>query len=851
MADVPDEDSALSLPAKERIDRVCLAFEDAWRSGDRPRLEYFVSGAVEPERSALLRELLLLEFEYRRRLQEIPLEAEYLSRFPGDSRVVAEGFKKSAGGPRNGAETASLTSEGSLSAPPTAAPDAAYSPGDMLGRYTVRKVLGKGGFGTVYLAWDELLRRPVAIKVPRREQFSTSEQENGFFEEARTTARLKHPSIVPVHDVGRHTDGTPYVVMDYVDGKSLEEVLKSGRLSYAQLASLMIDVAEAVAYAHGCGIVHRDLKPGNILLEAGGKPLITDFGLAEQWELRGGARHPARLAGTLYFIAPEVLEGSGPVGPPTDVYALGVTLYKALAGRHPFEGQSPGDVEQQVRTAAPPLPKELRPDVPEALQRICLKAMEKVPHDRYESVHALAEDLRRYVEGREVLARPKRYDAELQGRLENHYVEIRAWQEQGLISIAEMDRLMRPYWFLMQADEPPRPLPRLRSWETVSIRMGGWFVLLGSLLWAAFYWPKIHSHAERVLAILLPTLGINGVGWIFQYAKSRPNTRIFLGIGALLVPLLVAVVLCECDWLAACQADHLELFLATGPPHPFITPTNLQLTLAAAALVAYSLLLLRVCRNRIFAIWLGIGIYAAFTGILLRCGLRPWLLNDDRAWAIAWYVGLCFAVCLASLFWAFRFDKREAAWLFIFFPVPLAVFMTLLVWHGSSEWLADYAPLGENQTMGVWWMLNGAIYWTAAALCFRSRAGFIRFWGSFFLFLVPLSLLVPANLLFRQGARVLELVGSQPVHVYELLCLVFSVGLVITGTKVSQASLTFPGLVGLGVVVFRMTHYHFTEYLSWPLALTLGGSAAMLAAAVSWSVRWRLRRQEAARRPRT
>jgi serine/threonine protein kinase len=848
--DSSSDDSVLSLSAKNRIDRICLAFEDAWKSDRQPQLEQCLGDASEPELPALLRELLLLEFHYRRCRGETPSEADYLARFPDHPQVVAEAWQKArqAGGPSSDGQP----QETPPTSPFTGGEEVPCAPGEMIGRYKVLRWLGGGGQGDVYLAWDDQLCREVAIKIPRRDRFKTAAEQDRFLEEARTAARLKHPSIVPVHDFGRHTDGIPFVVMDYVEGRPLTKVLRSGRLSYRRLAGLMIQVADAVQYAHDLGVVHRDLKPANILIDAEGRPLITDFGLAERWEPAGGTAQfgTPELAGTLGFIPPELFVGTGRVGPATDIYALGVTMYEALTGRNPFEGRTPMEVMPKVLLGEPRLPKDLRQDVPEPLQRICLKAMERAPEERYESAQMVIEDLRRFVEGRPVLARPKRYNVELSGKLDNHYNDIRAWREQGLITVAEMDRLMRPYWFMREKleEEPgPRAFPRLLPWEALLIRLGGWFVLLGTLLWVIRYWEELGPGWGRLVSVGLPTLGLNLAGWIFYSTKSRWNTRIFLAIGALLVPLLVAVALCESHWPNWYQDQKSEVFEEVGRARAYLAPGNLQLTLAAAAFLAYSGLLLRVCRRRVSVLWVGIGIYCLFTGVMLLCGLKRWFFYDydHRAWALLYYVVLCILFCPAALWWSARGNKREPAWLFIFFPVPFVLLMTALGCYGSVEWLGDEArwQLQKNETANLWWMANGAVYWLAAILCLRAPAGFIRFWGSFFLFLVPVSLLLPANLLFYEGRHVIEGFGERPLTIYELLCFLFAVGLVVIGSKLSQATLAVPGLIGLGVVVFRVARDHFGKSLTFPLAVALGGTAAILAGAVSWFVRYRLRRR--------
>ncbi|HQU43626.1 MAG TPA: serine/threonine-protein kinase, partial [Pirellulales bacterium] len=190
----------------------------------------------------------------------------------------------------------------------------------------VRRRLGRGGFGTVWLADDEELQRPVAIKVPRRKQLSSEESVEDFLREARMAAALKHAAIVTVYDVGRLDDGACFVVMEYVDGRTLAEEMKWTRFDLQQTARLMEEIADAVHYAHTQGLVHRDLKPANILIDRAGRPHVVDFGLAiheQQQPFYSGDR-----SGTPAYMAPEQIRGeSHRLDGRTDVWALGIVLY--------------------------------------------------------------------------------------------------------------------------------------------------------------------------------------------------------------------------------------------------------------------------------------------------------------------------------------------------------------------------------------------------------------------------------------------------------------------------------------------------------------------------------------------
>ncbi len=268
--------------------------------------------------------------------------------------------------------------------------------------------LGRGGMGAVYKARQPGLNRLVAVKLLLAGRHASETAQRRFLREARAMARLRHPHIVTVHDVGEE-DGQPYFVMEYVDGLPLDEFL--GRIpmdSDAVIADLAARMAEAVHCAHGEGIIHRDLKPSNILMDATGMPHITDFGLAK--DLGGDSLQSmdGDLLGTPAYMAPEQAAGRvDQVDVRTDVYALGAILYTMLTRDLPFEGQSLMETITKVLSQDPEPVGTKNPSVAGELGAICQKAMEKDPALRYPSAQALAEDLRRFVDGQETLARPQ------------------------------------------------------------------------------------------------------------------------------------------------------------------------------------------------------------------------------------------------------------------------------------------------------------------------------------------------------------------------------------------------------------------------------------------------------------
>ncbi len=293
--------------------------------------------------------------------------------------------------------------------------------------YEIRGVLGRGGMGVVYRALQVSLKREVALKMIRAASQDGPEQLARFQAEAEIVARLRHPNVVQIHEIGTHK-GQPFLALEYVDGGSLAERLRDASLPAAVAAELVETLARAMHSAHQRGIVHRDLKPANILVRSVAteatestekKPIacsvcsvssvakITDFGLVKQLDAEAGHTQSGAIMGTPSYMAPEQAAGKvKEIGPATDVYALGAVLYEALTGRPPFRGQSTLDTLEQVRSQEPVAPRHLQPKVPRDLETICLKCLRKEPRQRYATAVALADDLRRFREGRPIRARP-------------------------------------------------------------------------------------------------------------------------------------------------------------------------------------------------------------------------------------------------------------------------------------------------------------------------------------------------------------------------------------------------------------------------------------------------------------
>src|SRR5262245_17227433 len=440
-------DATIAEAAWAECEAVIKRFEDAWRSGPRPdmsafvptghplrprllaelvhtdlelrlragdaaRVEDYLSQFPELDQEGVILELLTAEFRLRKR-REAPRPEEYFTRFPAHRNALVGLF--SSGGPTL------------LSAPGAAAvAGVPVVPG-----CTIEGELGRGGMGVVYKAHQPALNRAVALKTLGTAAPETADR---FRREAEAMARLDHPNIAPVYEVGEwRTDGgraVPYFTMKWYSGGSLDAAPCGPGSDLAAHARVVETVARAVHHAHERGVLHRDLKPSNVLLDERGEPHVADFGLAGLFDPlapvessgreaavdtsplsttdTGADRRTATAAvfGTPAYMAPEQARAPARVTTAADVYGLGAILYHLLTGRPPFRADTPHDTIRQVAAALPARPSDLNPAVSRDLEAVCLKCLAKEPADRYPSAAAVADDLARWRGGFPVLARP-------------------------------------------------------------------------------------------------------------------------------------------------------------------------------------------------------------------------------------------------------------------------------------------------------------------------------------------------------------------------------------------------------------------------------------------------------------
>jgi tetratricopeptide (TPR) repeat protein len=390
------------------VEWLCADQIRGWQAGQRIPAEAYLAlcPALEVDGKAAF-EVVYGEYVLREMMGESPSLEEFAWRFPklADQLRRQVAFHRVVTSPDAGegeAEQPARPEEGDAGddAGP-AVPGAPEIPG-----YRVVDELGRGGAGVVYKARHLTLNRLVALKVIPAGLYAIPGAVERFRAEAEVVARFQHPNIIQVYEVGEH-EGLGYLALEYAPGGSLQTAIAGTPQDPGTSAALLEQLARAIHYAHGCGIVHRDLKPANVVMTESRVPKITDFGLAKLLEQEAGSTVSGTIMGTPSYMAPEQLIGfSREITPAADVYALGAILYELLTGRPPFKGATPLSTLDQVANQEPLVPSKLQGSTPSDLETICLKCLEKAPARRYPTAEALADDLRRFLDGRPILARP-------------------------------------------------------------------------------------------------------------------------------------------------------------------------------------------------------------------------------------------------------------------------------------------------------------------------------------------------------------------------------------------------------------------------------------------------------------
>ncbi len=388
---------------------VCVDLRERWRRQIRVPVEDYLRQypQLQAERESAL-DVVYCEYLLRDGMGEAPTAAEYRARFPDLGKELAQQIEMHRLLEDSNQLTAIHEPDGWAKTTVQDKRPRVDKPGNWptIPGYEILGRLGRGGMGVVYKAWQDRLYRIVAIKMVQASDADAPQALARFQTEGQAVARLQHPNIVQIYEVGEY-DGSPFLVMEFADAGSLAQKLNGTPWPARDAAVLLEKLARAVHYAHQRGVLHRDLTPGNVVLFTDGTPKLSDFGLAKL--LVGGTpvTETGAVVGTPSYMSPEQASGGGRTsGPAVDIYALGAMLFELLTGRPPFKAATPLETLAQVVHIDPVPPRQLQPNVPRDLETICLKCLRKEPTRRYTTAGELADDLQHFLKNEPIQARP-------------------------------------------------------------------------------------------------------------------------------------------------------------------------------------------------------------------------------------------------------------------------------------------------------------------------------------------------------------------------------------------------------------------------------------------------------------
>jgi serine/threonine protein kinase len=386
--------------------------------------------------------------------------------------------------------------------------------------YEILREIARGGMGVIYEARQKSLNRPVAVKVILHGALASDADRRRFAAEAAAAAKLKHPNIVVIHEVGEHA-GQPFFSMEFVAGESLARIIERELPSPQQAAHYVAEVARAVQFAHDHGVLHRDVKPSNVLVDESGRVRVMDFGLAKQVDADDKLTITGQLLGTPSYMAPEQISGAvGQMGPACDVYGLGALLYALLTGQPPFRGGNQVETLLAALEAEPISPRGINPAVPRALEMIALKCLAKNPAERYPSARAVAADLERFLEGESLsISSPNLLDRLVRNLERSHFDrEIHAWSRM-LMHVAWIALAAHAAVFVVAALGAAHPAAYLAAIRTAGV--GAMVVVF----WArrADWYPPRGAAARQLWAIWLGYLGGTVVLVTIDFLQAPPG----------------------------------------------------------------------------------------------------------------------------------------------------------------------------------------------------------------------------------------------------------------------------------------------------------------------------------------
>lgn len=722
--------------------------------------------------------------------------------------------------------------------------------------YDLGERLGEEGSGVVYRATQRSDNRPVAIKVLAGGNQANEILLERFLREVEALSRLSHESVVNVISVHQETM-PPFFVMDYIEGKPITDALKTA--DWDAVVDTLIMACAALDHAHKQGVLHADLQPDNILVDQTGKPTILGFGLcillaSDADEIADAA---SELSGTPLYLAPEQIDQAIPVDVRTDVYAFGVLMYEILTGSPPYSGTN-----QAVRDAhlneVPTLPVIRKDTVPEVLQRICLKAIEKLQERRYSGIDELQSDLQRYRNGEPVHSRPSVYNNLIESPARKHVETIDSWHAKRLITDKEHVALKRPYRRLLHTGMQAVSESRLVHLDVMLHYLGAWLVLAGCALWISRAWTEglLNYTAGRIAVAVFPALLTNTYWHLYYKRGAHRMAFVAMILGLLSLPFAVATLAHEAAnawnacWLmdnaiisgesvfpgSACVTQAVEssgTASAVPPtvelaaqPETYLDSfriSNVQAFLALSVAMAWSVFVARRSETITSSMVAGTQLVLLFVVMLDIAGLLDALFDSPKE-NIGDVGQLSMILSLALLLWGYIVSRQwgrsgQATPLFGL-ALAVGVFATQAIAAGvpfKYELEDDQLELA----IGGLEVICGLLYLGAALFLYRrlrlesSAAHVVLLW------LAPLAIL--------GGVTYISFATENWNHMYWAL-LVFSVSTLLYSAYVQSY---FYILCGLGFTALSLWQIEEklldeSEWWWWPITIVLSGVALTL-----------------------
>jgi hypothetical protein len=700
--------------------------------------------------------------------------------------------------------------------------DRALDPAALPEKLSGHKILaeiGSGGMGRVLLAVDRALGRKVAIKTLASRYADDAQLQARFMGEARALARVSHPHIVRIYNLGPAGE-PPHFVMEYLEGAPLTRV--AAALTFHQRAELMRKVVLAADFLHTQGIIHRDLKPANILVGPDLEPKLLDFGLALDVEAHQRLSKVGEVAGTPEYLSPEQASGVH-LDARSDVFTLGAILYELLTGAAPFRADNTRDLLRRIREEEPVLPRRRDPSIPKDLQNICLKALEKAPENRYATAREMADDLRRYLAQEAVLAEPAAYSRLIAGQVSEHLRDLKSWRHDQIVSEAEYDALRKRYERLVEREDAWIMEVRRLTLPQVTLYFGAWILAVGAALLTFFPFPKLAGAPAVIVAwaATLPTAWMGVRTWRRGYYRVAIA---YLLAFCLVAPVATLVTLEEARIATALTQGQvrLELFHRLEFAKE---ATNAQLWWSLLAGLPVCWWLRRFTRAPVFSLMFAAMSAMLCLATLLRLGVLDCLDRDSGRFYLD-------QIPCAILFMAagFVFERRRMPDDSRYF-YPFAVAFTLAALSGVAvyhepwaNWLKATAPWTRGQIEYLF-ILNAGVYFVLDRICDRFPSSQIRTVGKSFRFVIPGHVMTSLLLLGLSAEAVKE------QRVFEWLLPAAACVFVFASIPRQMKNFLVSGLVFLAVGVYRLQQEVFPNRAWWPILLLLAGLGLMLAAA--------------------